>query len=152
MTAQWAVRAGLTEGRRGARGDSSHLHQTSAIAGVFHFVRFSAYFIRNCRYFMSYIRCSHILLFFSHCPRCVAVLQCAPVAPGKQPLTSMTVVSIIKKQEKEYARRLFRLFIVESEGCAVSGMSLGEAVMRGNSACAGHLSDSAGAGRALEAD
>ena len=40
MTAQWAVRAGLTEGRRGPRGDSPHLHQTSAIAGVFHFVRF----------------------------------------------------------------------------------------------------------------
>ena len=64
-------------------------------------------------------------------------------------MTSMTVVCIMNKWKKEYARRLFRLFAVESEGCAVSGMTLGEAVMRGNSACAGHLSDSAGAGRVL---
>ena len=35
MTALWAVRAGLTERRPGARGDSPMLHQTSAIAEVF---------------------------------------------------------------------------------------------------------------------
>ena len=35
MTALWAVRAGLTEHRRGARGDSPMLHQTSAFAEVF---------------------------------------------------------------------------------------------------------------------
>ena len=130
MTAQWAVRAGLTEGRRGARGDSPHLHQTSAIAGVFHFVRFSAYFIRNCRYFMSYIRCSHILLFFSHCPRCVAVLQCAPAAPGKQPLTSMTVVSIIKNERRNmpagcFASLSWNLRAVLSAGCRWARLSCG---------------------------